>query len=71
MSASFLSASQFRSILFVSKLAAVVLVMWVMYKLMSVVQKGAQSKNNSVPQIMMMGGNQNVELSLDFDEFSE
>lgn len=71
MSASFLSASKFRSILFVSKLAAVVLVMWVMYKLMSVVQKGAQSKNNSVPQIMMMGGNQNVELSLDFDEFSE
>ena len=71
MSASFLSASQFRSLLFVSKLAAVVLVMWVMYKLMSVVQKNVQPKTNSIPQIMMMGGKPSVELSLDFDEFSE
>jgi hypothetical protein len=71
MSASFLSASQFRSLLFVSKLAAVVLVMWVMYKLMSVVQKNVQPQNKSVPQIMMMGGKPSIELSLDFDEFSE
>ena len=71
MSASFLSASQFKSLLFVSKLAAVVLVMFVMYKVMSVVQKKAQPKSNSIPQIMMMGGKPSVELSLDFDEFSE
>ena len=72
MSASFLSASQFKSLLFVSKLAAVVLVMWVMYKVMSVVQKGVQPQNkNTIPEIMMMGGNPPpVELSLDFSEFN-
>ena len=71
MSASFLSASQFKSLLFVSKLAAVVLVMWVMFKAMSVVQKGVQPQNkNTIPEIMMMGGQHPIELSLDFSEFN-
>ena len=71
MSASFLSASQFKSLLFVSKLAAVVLVMWVMFKAMSVVQKTVQPQNESlIPEIMMMGGQHPIELSLDFSEFN-
>ena len=45
--------------------------MWVMFKAMSVVQKTVQPQNeSSIPEIMMMGGQHPIELSLDFSEFN-
>jgi len=67
MSASFLSASQFKSVLLVTKTIATLFLIWVVYKLLTMTQG---SRKPSIPQIMM-GGSKPVEVSLDFDDFTE
>jgi hypothetical protein len=69
MSASFLSASQFKSVLLVTKTIATLFLIWVVYKLLTMTQNGS-GKRPSIPQIMM-GGGKPVVVSLDYDDFTE
>ena len=69
MSASFLSASQFKSVLLVTKTIATLFLIWVVYKLLTMTQGGV-GRRPSIPQAMM-GGSKPLEVSLDYDDFTE
>ena len=69
MTASFLSASQFRSVLLVTKTVATLFLIWVVYKLLTMTQAGMKKDSmRSIPAIMM-GGNKPIEISLDYEDF--
>ena len=73
ISANFLSASQFKTVLLVTKTIAMVFLIWIAFKLFA----GGSMRGNSIPRIMMGGAAAAaapaapVVVSLDYDDFSE
>jgi hypothetical protein len=72
ISANFLSASQFKTVLLVTKTIAMIFLIWIVFKLLT-----GGSGSNSIPRIMMggvkapAGVQEPIEVSLDYGDFSE